>query len=401
MDTVVSFDHVYKRYRRRMKGLSRICGFLMGLPSKDDFWAIRDVSFDVHRGDSFGIIGGNGAGKSTLLKILAGVTKQNKGGVRVSGRIGPLLELGAGLNPKLTGRENIYLYGAIHGMSRGEIRKKFQEIVAFSGLEPFLDTPLKHYSTGMFLRLGFSVAVHTDPDILLVDEVLAVGDGAFQVKCLKKIDKFHASGGTIILVSHSPHLVRHYTNRCLWMEEGEMKGTGPSQDLVADYLRAIGEHNGEGKSEGAIDLEEEPGKETVVSLIRVRCLDEQGCPAGSFTPRSSMAVEIAYRARRPQAGVLVGLAILREGIYVFGSKTHIEIAPEDIGEERSIILRFPRHPFLNGHYSITVGMCRDEKWYNPYCYHKDVLSFGVEPTKEYMRFDGWVLTEHSWEKEET
>jgi ABC-type polysaccharide/polyol phosphate transport system ATPase subunit len=175
-DPVIKIEHLYKRFRRNMTSFQSIIGYTLGFSSPHDFWALDDISLEIHRGESIGIIGPNGAGKSTLLKVLVGIIRPTKGTVSVKGRTGALIEVGAGFNPELTGRENIFLYGAILGMTKKEIRKKFDEIVEFSGLRHMLDTPVKFYSSGMYLRLGFAVTVHTDPDILIIDEAMAVGD---------------------------------------------------------------------------------------------------------------------------------------------------------------------------------------------------------------------------------
>jgi lipopolysaccharide transport system ATP-binding protein len=206
-------------------------------PENERFWALKDVSFEVEKGDVVGIVGKNGAGKSTLLKILSEVTEPTSGRIELEGRIGSLLEVGTGFHPELTGRENIFLNGAILGMSRAEIRKKFDEIVAFSEIERFLDTPVKRYSSGMYVRLAFSVAAHLEPEILVVDEVLAVGDARFQKKCIAKMEEVRKCGRTILFVSHNMVAVRSICERVLWLESGEIKRTGSAIDVTEEYLR--------------------------------------------------------------------------------------------------------------------------------------------------------------------
>ena len=202
-------------------------------------WALRDVSFTVGEGETIGIVGRNGAGKSTLLKLLAGITLPTEGSAEIRGRVGSLLEVGTGFHPELTGRENIYFSGSILGMKRREIDRKFDEIVAFSGVETFLDTPLKHYSSGMQLRLAFSVAAHLEPEVLLVDEVLAVGDAAFQKKCLGKMNDVARSGRTVLFVSHQTSAILQLCPRSLWLERGGVRSTGPSREVVAQYLASL------------------------------------------------------------------------------------------------------------------------------------------------------------------
>jgi lipopolysaccharide transport system ATP-binding protein len=200
------------------------------------FWAVRDVSFDVMPGEVVGIIGHNGAGKSTLLKVLSRITAPTAGRVEIRGRMGSLLEVGTGFHPELTGRENVYLNGSILGMSRGEIRGKFDEIVAFSEIEKFLDTPVKRYSSGMYVRLAFAVAAHLDPEILVVDEVLAVGDAAFQKKCLDKMRAVSRDGRTVLVVSHQTDVIHRLCQRAVHLRRGQVVRVGPAQDVLAEYL---------------------------------------------------------------------------------------------------------------------------------------------------------------------
>src|SRR3981081_4096175 len=208
-------------------------------PTVETFWALKDVSFEVKKGEVVGIIGRNGAGKSTLLKILNRITEPSSGGADIYGRIGALLEVGTGFHPELTGRENIFLNGAILGMSRAEIRQKFDEIVAFAEIDQFLDTPVKRYSSGMYVRLAFAVAAHLDPEILLVDEVLAVGDIEFQKKCLGKMEDVVANEGrTILFVSHNIDAICHLCSRCILLRNGEIELSGNTAEVVAAYLGA-------------------------------------------------------------------------------------------------------------------------------------------------------------------
>src|SRR5437870_2431352 len=209
-----------------------------GKSGGDTFWALRDVAFEAFLGDVIGIIGRNGAGKSTLLKILSRITEPTAGRVELYGRVGSLLEVGTGFHPELTGRENIYLNGAILGMKREEIARKFDEIVAFAGIEKFLDTAVKHFSTGMYMRLAFAVAAHLEPEILVVDEVLAVGDAEFQKKCLKKMEETGRSGRTVLFVSHNMPSITRLCRRCVLLDEGVVRRDGPSAEVAADYLRS-------------------------------------------------------------------------------------------------------------------------------------------------------------------
>ncbi len=230
-----------KRPAQRVASFLRANGNGNGAPSEENFWALRDVSFEIPHGEAVGIIGRNGAGKSTLLKILSRITKPTTGRVELFGRVGALLEVGTGFHSELTGRENIFLTGAILGMKRAEIAHKFDEIVAFAEIKEFIDTPVKHYSSGMFMRLGFAVAAHLDPEILVVDEVLAVGDAAFQKKCLGKMSDVAKAGRTVLFVSHDLTAVQALCTRAIRLGHGQLMGMGTAPEQVAAYLA---EHRG-------------------------------------------------------------------------------------------------------------------------------------------------------------
>ena len=205
-------------------------------PNREEFWALKDVSFEIKHGEAVGIIGRNGAGKSTLLKLLRRITEPTEGRIEIDGRVASLLEVGTGFHPELTGRENIFLNGAILGMTRMEIKKKFDEIVAFAEVEKFLDTPVKHYSSGMYLRLAFAVAAHLEPEILIVDEVLAVGDAAFQQKCLGKMGEVSSGGRTVLFVSHQMNAVQSLCSRCLLLKQGKLTASGLPSEIINQYL---------------------------------------------------------------------------------------------------------------------------------------------------------------------
>ena len=206
----------------------------------EEFTAVNDVTFDVKAGSTFGLIGSNGSGKSTLLKCLARIYSPNKGSITYNGRMAALLEVGSGFHHELSGKENIYLNGSILGMSKKEIDSKYDEIVDFSGVEHFIDQPIKNYSSGMYVRLGFSVAISVEPDILVADEVLAVGDEAFQRKCLDKFKDFKKSGRTVILVSHSMESIKDMCDQAAWLEKGNLQVVGESKDVVSQYLKSLG-----------------------------------------------------------------------------------------------------------------------------------------------------------------
>lgn len=233
----VVVDDVWKNFRLyKEKNQFIKAAILRGRRARyEEFWALKGVSFEVPVGSTFGIIGSNGSGKSTMLKCLARILVPDKGSVTINGRVAPLLELGAGFHPELSGRENVFLNGAILGLTKREITKRYDGIVEFAGLNSFIDTPIKNYSSGMVIRLGFAIAVNVDPEILLIDEVLAVGDSAFQLKCMEKIEEFRALGKTIIFVSHGLSQVEQLCESALWLEKGDMRRIGPSAEVVAEY----------------------------------------------------------------------------------------------------------------------------------------------------------------------
>jgi lipopolysaccharide transport system ATP-binding protein len=262
---------------------------------KDELWALRDVSFSLAEGKTLGIIGNNGAGKSTLLKILSRITKPTGGTVELRGRVGSLLEVGTGFHNELTGRENIFLNGAILGMRRAEIEKRFDEIVAFSELERFLDTPVKNYSSGMYMRLAFAVAAHLEPEILIVDEVLAVGDAAFQKKCLNKMQAVGREGRAILFVSHDMQAVARLCGRVIWLKDGSVTKDGATNEVIGAYLH---EQSQIGAEKSWETLETAPGDE-ITKLRRVRVRDEAGATVSAIDIRRAVGIELTYDVLQP------------------------------------------------------------------------------------------------------
>lgn len=258
-----------------------------GFAAKEDFWAVRHLDLQINRGEIVGIIGANGAGKSTLLKILTGITPPTEGEIILRGRVASLLEVGTGFHPELTGRENIFLNGAILGMSRNEIAQKFDDIVSFSGVEKFLDTPVKYYSSGMYVRLAFSVAAHLEPDILLVDEVLAVGDAQFQKKCLGKMEEVAATKGrTILFVSHNLSAIANLCEKAVLLEHGRIVMVGNTQEVIARYQSAV---QNQQKAEYDFPENSEP-----VRIHRVRIQDEDGAPCSEIPISSSFKLLVEF-----------------------------------------------------------------------------------------------------------
>jgi lipopolysaccharide transport system ATP-binding protein len=266
-----------------------------------EFWALQDVSFSVQRGEAFGIIGGNGAGKSTILKLLTGIMRPTKGSIRVAGRLSALIEVSAGFHPDFTGRENIYLNGAILGMTRDEIRRRFDAIVAFSGLEEFIDTPVKRYSSGMYARLGFSVAAHVDSDVLLVDEVLSVGDYLFQRKCVERMNAVIASGATVVFVSHNLREVANLCKRSLLLERGTVQMIGPTEDVIRTYF-------GRGQQQRVVDAD------CGVVITKVMTHDSRG-PRSEFESDGKLWITVEARARTRHDDMSVVIQIVDDHQY--------------------------------------------------------------------------------------
>lgn len=257
-----------------------------GIGTKEEFWALKDVSVSINQGEVVGIIGQNGAGKSTLLKILTGITPPTEGEIIMHGKVASLLEVGTGFHPELTGRENIFLNGAILGMTKKEIASKFDEIVAFSGIEQFLDTPVKYYSSGMYVRLAFSVAAHMEPDILLVDEVLAVGDAEFQKKCLGKMEEVtHGKGRTILFVSHNMSAIQQLCPKTILLEKGKVKMFGKTEDVINAYLN-------EGQLSSAVEYTVNSKKEAQISKITI--LNKNDVPQPKIPLNEEFFIEIEY-----------------------------------------------------------------------------------------------------------
>jgi len=287
--------------------------------SADFIWALKDVSFEVKQGEVVGIIGRNGAGKSTLLKLLSRITEPTKGRAMIKGRLGSLLEVGTGFHPELTGRENVYLSGAILGMTKKEIDRKFDEIVDFSGIEKFLDTPVKRYSSGMLVRLGFAVAAHLEPEILLVDEVLAVGDAVFQKKCLGKMGDVSKEGRTVLFVSHSMPAITRLCQRTILINEGRILQDGPSHQVASVYLQS---DVGITAARGWPDRSKAPGND-IVRLRAVRIRTEDGQITEAVDIRRAVGIEIEYEVLKPGYVLVPNYHFFNEeGVYLFVAGDH-------------------------------------------------------------------------------
>jgi lipopolysaccharide transport system ATP-binding protein len=317
------------------------------------FWALRDINLEVQVGDVVGIIGRNGAGKSTLLKILARITEPTRGEVRIRGRVSSLLEVGTGFHPELTGRENIFLNGAILGMTRREIQRKFDEIVAFAEIDRFIDTPVKRYSSGMYVRLAFSVAAHLDPEILLVDEVLAVGDARFQKKCLGQIEATSKAGRTVLLVSHNLDSIRKLCSRAISLKGGEVAGDGPAAQVVDEYLAESDAQSGS----HVVLLQSEHTESFYVEKVEI--LDAALNPLVAPSTWGAVSFRISYYSPRemPRACVVFQISTLAGTPLIVCTTRPDRAVDAPFGSGRhSIVCHFPRFPLAAGRYRVGAAL---------------------------------------------
>jgi lipopolysaccharide transport system ATP-binding protein len=321
------------------------------------FVALDDVSLKIERGETVGLIGPNGAGKSTLLKLVSGIIEPTSGRMMTHGRVGALLELGSGFHPDLTGRENIYLNGSILGLSRAEIRDKMDEIIA--ELERFIDAPVRHYSSGMYVRLGFSVAVHTEPDILLVDEALAVGDAAFQSKCLDRIADLRGSGVTIILVSHDLVSIQSLCDRAIWLEQGRIRMQGDPVDVVMAYVSSIAEKEA-AKNASRFRAVNDGGRWGTgrVRITQVELLGANGQPGEVFETGQPLEIRLHYHAPEPVEEPVFGLAVHHQNrAHLCGPNTQVGgLTIPQVQGEGVISYHVPRLNLLEGAYLISASV---------------------------------------------
>lgn len=306
------------------------------LQADEHIWALRNVSFEIAPGEVVGVIGRNGAGKTTLLKILSRITQPTEGAADVWGRVGSLLEVGTGFHPELTGRENVRLNGAILGMRRSEVERKFDEIVAFAGVERFIDTPVKRYSSGMQVRLAFAVAAHLEPDILLVDEVLAVGDAEFQQRCIGRMEDVSAAGRTVVFISHSMPAVLRLCPRVILLDRGGVVADGDARDVIRTYLESGLGTSAERRWDDAADA---PGDD-IVRLRAVRVVDDRGHTSEQIDITRPVAIEVEYRLLRPVTGIGPGVVLLfsnDEGVTLFVSTSITELQPSQKQQEPGVV----------------------------------------------------------------
>ncbi|MCU0237163.1 MAG: ABC transporter ATP-binding protein [Acidobacteria bacterium] len=364
------------------------------------FEALRGVSFNVEAGRTLGIIGENGSGKSTLLKILAGISKPTAGEVLTRGRISALIELGAGFHPEISGRENIFINGVILGLSRKEIQEKYEEIVRFAELEEFIDNPVKSYSSGMFMRLGFSIAINVNPEILLIDEVLAVGDASFVPKCLDKINEFRRHGKTIIFVSHDLSTIERICDEVIWIKKGLVEMRGYPKRVVDAYLEYVGKkdevktlvQHGEEEKEAAREREKRWGSREI-EIANVRMFDAQGREKYIFQSDEPLAIEFDVTAAGPQDDFVFGIGVFNgEGVHCYGSNTMLEnYASESIAGSGRVRLQVPALNLVNGTYFLDIAAHKRDGY--PFDYHHFQYSFRVTSSH---RDVGIARIPHQW-----
>ena len=406
-DTTIELSGVSKRYRLRRgwyvtslkDEVGRLTARLLGhsVEPREEFWALRDVTFSLKRGEVLGLIGMNGAGKSTLLKILAKVTVPTTGSFVTKGRLGSLIEIGAGFHPDLTGRDNIFLNGSIMGMSRREVQCKFDQIVAFAEVERFIDTPIKFYSSGMQMRLGFAVAAHTDPDILLIDEILAVGDASFRAKCLNKLAELKEQDKTIVLVSHNLANITEHARTVLWIDHGTIRMFGESDAVVDAYLEHV---STDMKAEKSQHEARDRGGDRPISILDVALADAGEPRQNCFDREDTVHVDVTYTASRPVPGAVFGVSIHDVHGYDLGGVVtdpdSVKVtAPVDQG-----VLRLTLSPLLfnKGVYTLDVYIL-DPATRRHHDLRRRALRLVVDGHRAASRgTTGYVYYPHQWER---
>lgn len=407
MNSMIEVKDLVKTYKLYKKPIDRLKESILPLKKKyhDDFNALNGISFEINKGEAIGILGRNGSGKSTLLKLIIGVLSATSGIIKVNGRISAILELGAGFNPEYTGRENIYLNGLMIGLTRNEIDGKMDGIIEFADIGSFIDQPVKIYSSGMFARLAFAVAINVDPDILIVDEALAVGDVRFQVKCIEKMKELKSSGTTILFVSHATEQVKRFCNRALWLKDGVIEAIGESSeivDLYEDYMRYSSVDNdsvnieiaepepdlGENDNEQNLSI---PSNSAILALIT-----KVGINGIKFKTFDQLEVEIEYEIYEEMIhGLLLGVALYTpDREYIFGPNTHLEKidVPSSRGRHK-VKYVIPSLTLLGGTFNVDVGIFNNE---GIVCldYKQEAVGFTV--VNKYFS-EGLVYINHNWE----
>ncbi len=403
MDAAVVVTRVSKRYERSRPDRPRtfqqaVLRGLRGLGSGDSFLALDDVSFSVTPGQMVGLIGHNGAGKSTLLRLIGGVGRPDRGEIRVRGRVGALLDLGAGFNPELTGRENVLLASVIDGVTRAEVARRFDDIVAFAELDDVIDSPLRVYSSGMQLRLAFAVAVHADPQVLLVDEVLAVGDVAFQRKCLRRIEAMQRDGCSVLLVSHDANTIRTLCDAAVFLRGGQVVEMGPADAVVGRYLAEMQAETrrrtpvappSEAEAVPGLRMNENRFGSMEVVISGVRLLDAWGAPASVVASGAPLSIAIDYRTPAGRREPVFGISIAREDGPVC---LDLQAGAEAVAASGTVTLRLDRLDLAAGRYRVSAG-AYEQGWSHAYDFHWQAYGLEVDGPPG---GDGVLVPPHTW-----
>ena len=395
-----SFQHRFKTFKSAIvRG-----DFFKSLRPDELVRALDDVNFTVNKGLTFGVIGENGSGKSTLLKVISGIAKPTSGRVKVDGKISALIELGAGFHPEISGRENIYINGIMLGLSKKDITEKFDEIVRFAELEDFIDAPVKTYSSGMHMRLGFSIAINVNPDILLIDEVLAVGDASFVPKCLDRIDDFRRRKKTILFVSHDLSTVEKICDHVIWLKNGRIQTMGEPKRVVDAYLQDVAEKQEEDFEKRQQEVEEEVAYEEErrenrwgkreIEIKKVRLLSEEGKEKHVFHPDEGMVIAMEVTAYSKIDDFVFGVGIFySQGICCYGTNTQLEeFESKSVEGEAKVVFRIARMGLINGTYYLDVAVHKKDGY--PYDYHRNLYSFMISSSCKDV---GISRPDHSWE----
>ena len=440
---VTNASKVYRRYSRRrqfstLKSALLSRSLIRNLRPDETFAAVRDVTFAVPRGRTLGVIGRNGSGKSTLLKLVAGITKPTTGSVKVNGRISALIELGAGFHPEISGRENVFINGIMLGLTKREVARRFDEIVDFAEMKDFIDAPVKTYSSGMYMRLGFAVAIHVDPEVLLVDEVLAVGDEGFTHKCLDKFAEFKRRGKTILLVTHSLGLVERFCDDALWLDGGSMKGLGDPKRVVGAYITdvEVSEEQqlaaGDAKAhESAITVSpDEPASAVLpdhpvetaagpadmfrategrwgsreIEITDVQLSGADGAPGHVFQSGQALTIRISLRSPIENEDFVIGVGIFNaEGVCCYGTNTNLEeLKAVRILGDAEAFFTIETLDLVEGTYKLDVAIHKLDGY--PYDYHRLLYTFrvksrtkdvGIYRPRHHWRFSDSVAFVHS------
>ncbi len=394
--------------------------------NEDVFWALKGLNVNVRKGETIGFIGSNGSGKSTVLKLIAGILKPTSGCIDVKGRLSALIELGAGFHPEISGRENIFINGIMLGLTKSQIRDKFDEIVDFADLRDFIDNPVRTYSSGMFMRLGFAVAVHVNPDILLIDEVLAVGDQTFVHKCLERIFDFKRRGKTIVVVSHDLGAVERLCSRAVWLSHGVQKQEGDSREVIGSYLLSVSkneekryasEHEqvqhalqkefDKDRETGVINVAEDKAETNSINsqtgkrwgnrqveITRFRILDHDNQERYLFYTDEDVIFEINFKAKQKVQNIVFGVGFfLQDGTWCYGSNTYIERKTLNMGAgEGWVRIHFPKMKFLQNTYLLDVAIHAEDT--SPYDYHSRMYRIAFRSS---LHDSGIFRPDHSWE----